>query len=82
MAVKKVGGSTRNGRDSVGRRLGLKRNHLQFVKTSTIIIRQRGKKYYCGINTYYGRDHTIHALTSGIVHFFKKKSKTFVSIIK
>ena len=82
MAVKKVGGSTRNGRDSAGRRLGLKRNHGQFVNESTIIVRQRGKKYSCGINTYYGKDHTIHALYAGIVKFFKKGDKTLISIVK
>lgn len=82
MAVKKVGGSTRNGRDSIGRRLGLKRFHGQLIKTSTIIIRQRGKKYACGLNTYYGKDHTIHAKYDGYVNFSRKKGKTIVNIIK
>ena len=81
MAVKKVGGSTRNGRDSAGRRLGLKRNHGQFVKTSSIILRQRGKKFKCGQYTYYGKDQTIHASCDGVINFERKSGVVYVKIV-
>ena len=82
MAVKKVGGSVKNGRDSIGRRLGLKLNHGQCTTAGAIIIRQRGKKYKCGPQTYMSKDHTIHAKINGIVKFIKHKCNTYVSIIK
>jgi len=78
MATKKAGGSTKNLRDSRGQRLGLKRNHMQYVKSGTIIVQQRGQKYKCGIMTYYGKQHAIHARRDGIVHFSKYNNKTYI----
>ncbi|MEQ8433006.1 MAG: 50S ribosomal protein L27 [Oceanicaulis sp.] len=81
MAHKKAGGSSRNGRDSAGRRLGVKKSGGQHVIPGNIIIRQRGTKYYPGDNVGMGKDHTLFALTEGRVAFRKKKDdKTFVSI--
>ncbi len=81
MAHKKAGGSTRNGRDTAGRRLGVKKFGGEHVIPGNIIIRQRGTKYHPGDNVGIGKDHTIFSLTDGHV-FFKKKSqgKTFVSV--
>jgi large subunit ribosomal protein L27 len=67
MATKKSGGSSRNGRDSAGRRLGLKTN--SFVRNGDIIIRQRGTEYHPGLNVGMGKDHTLHSLTQGHVYF-------------
>lgn len=67
MATKKSGGSSRNGRDSAGRRLGIKANY--YVSAGSIIVRQRGTKYYPGENVYMGRDHTLHAVIDGFVKF-------------
>jgi len=81
MAHKKAGGSSRNGRDSAGRRLGVKKSGGQHVIPGNIIIRQRGTKYYPGDNVGMGKDHTLFALTEGRVAFRKKKDdRTFVSI--
>ena len=81
MATKKAGGSSRNGRDSSGRRLGLKKSGGQFVKPGQIIVRQRGTKYYPGINVKIGKDHTIFALKKGVVLFkVGHKDRTFISI--
>ncbi|MGX6646464.1 50S ribosomal protein L27 [Maricaulaceae bacterium MS644] len=81
MAHKKAGGSSRNGRDSAGRRLGVKKSGGQHVIPGNIIIRQRGTKYYPGDNVGMGKDHTLFALTEGRVAFRKRKDdKTFVSI--
>ncbi len=74
MAHKKGLGSSRNGRDSKGRRLGVKCFGGQLVKTGSIILRQRGTKFRPGINVGRGRDDTLFALQDGIVQF--KKSKT------
>ena len=81
MAHKKAAGSSRNGRDSIGRRLGLKKSGGQIVIPGNIIIRQRGTKYHPGDNVGIGKDHTIFALKKGIV-LFKKKSnqKVYVSV--
>lgn len=68
-ATKKAGGSTRNGRDSQGRRLGVKKFGGEVVKPGAIIIRQRGQKYHHGANTGMGRDHTIYSLIDGFVKF-------------
>lgn len=82
MATKKGGGSTDNGRDSAGRRLGLKRNHNQFVQCGEILIRQRGTVYGLGKNVFMGKDHTIHAAIHGFVNFKRgKNDKVFVNII-
>lgn len=69
MAHKKAGGSSRNGRDTAGRRLGVKRYGGQDVLAGNIIIRQRGTKYYPGVNVGMGVDHTIFALIDGEVKF-------------
>jgi large subunit ribosomal protein L27 len=73
MAHKKGGGSSRNGRDSAGRRLGLKRNAGQMVLAGTIIVRQRGTRILAGENVGVGRDHTLYALRSGTVAFDKTR---------
>ena len=69
MAHKKGGGSSRNGRDSRGRRLGVKRYDGEFVQPGTIILRQRGTRFHPGKNVGLGRDHTIFALIDGRVKF-------------
>jgi large subunit ribosomal protein L27 len=69
MASKKAGGSSRNGRDSESKRLGVKRYGGQLVNAGEIIIRQRGTKVHPGVNTGIGRDHTIYAKIDGIVKF-------------
>jgi large subunit ribosomal protein L27 len=72
MAHKKAGGSSRNGRDTAGRRLGVKKSGGQSVIAGNIIIRQRGTKVKPGANVGVGRDHTIFALTDGTVLFERK----------
>ena len=82
MAEKKAGGSSKNGRDSRGRRLGVKKFGGQHVIPGNIIIRQRGTKYNVGNNVGIGKDHTIFALTEGKVFFFKgKHNKRYVSVV-
>lgn len=73
MAHKKGGGSSRNGRDSAGRRLGVKRNAGQVVLAGTIIVRQRGTRILAGGNVGVGRDHTLYALRAGTVAFDKTR---------
>ena len=81
MAHKKAGGSSRNGRDSAGRRLGVKKFGGEKVIPGNIIIRRRGTKYYPGENVGIGKDHTIFALIKGKVKFTTKSSgKKFVSV--
>ncbi len=81
MAHKKAGGSTRNGRDSAGRRLGVKKFGGEAVVPGNIIIRQRGTKYHPGKNVSIGKDHTIFAVKEGVVSFKKKSgSKSFVNV--
>ncbi len=81
MAHKKAGGSSNNGRDSAGRRLGVKKSGGQAVIPGNIIIRQRGTKYYPGTNVGMGKDHTLFALTEGRVAFTtKRNNRTFVSV--
>lgn len=81
MAHKKAGGSSRNGRDSRGRRLGLKRAGGEIVVPGNILVRQRGTKFHAGRNVGQGRDHTLFALTEGAVHFHTTRAgRTFVSI--
>src|ERR1700754_2470251 len=82
MAHKKAGGSSRNGRDSAGRRLGLKQFGGEVVVAGNIIARQRGTKWHAGINVGMGKDHTLFALTEGRVEFrTKAKGRTYVSVI-
>lgn len=81
MAHKKAGGSSRNGRDSAGRRLGVKRFGGQKVSAGEILVRQRGTKFHPGRNVGIGRDHTLFALCEGQVEFaVKRLSRTYVSI--
>ncbi len=81
MATKKGGGSTRNGRDSDGRRLGVKRFGGQQVLAGNILVRQRGTKFYPGDNVGMGKDHTLFALIEGAVSFSKGRlDRTFVSV--
>ena len=80
MAHKKAGGSSRNGRDTAGRRLGVKKFGGEVVIPGNIIIRQRGTKYHPGDNVGIGKDHTIFALIEGRVAFKEKKGKVFVGV--
>ncbi len=81
MAHKKAAGSSRNGRDSAGRRLGVKKFGGELVIPGNIIIRQRGTKYHPGDNVGIGKDHTIFATEEGKVTFTKgRKNRTFVSV--
>lgn len=81
MAHKKAGGSSRNGRDSAGRRLGIKKYGGEAVIAGNIIVRQRGTKFYPGDNVGMGRDHTLFALTDGAVSFRKRaNNRTYVSV--
>lgn len=81
MAHKKAGGSSRNGRDSAGRRLGVKKFGSELVLPGNIIVRQRGTKFYPGDNVGMGKDHTLFSLIEGNVKFKKGyKSRTFVSV--
>ena len=79
MATKKAGGSTRNGRDSAGKRLGVKRFAGEVVNPGTIIVRQRDTKFHPGTNVGMGRDHTIYSLVLGKVEF-EQKSKLRLSV--
>jgi large subunit ribosomal protein L27 len=82
MAHKKAGGSSRNGRDSVGQRLGVKRFGGQVVRAGNILVRQRGTKIHPGANVGMGRDYTLFAKMDGRVQFEKRgKTKKLVSII-
>lgn len=69
MATKKAGGSTKNGRDSQGQRLGVKKFGGETVRAGNILVRQRGTKYHPGKNVGLGRDHTLFALIDGVVEF-------------
>ncbi len=75
MATKKAGGSSKNGRDSRGQRLGLKKSGGQKVIAGNIIVRQRGTKFYPGENVGIGKDHTLFALIDGVVSFSSGKRK-------
>ncbi len=83
MAHKKAGGSTRNGRDSQSKRLGVKKFGGEQVDAGNIIIRQRGTKYHAGINVGLGHDHTIFATTDGKVEFNQRgpKRRTSVDVV-
>jgi large subunit ribosomal protein L27 len=80
MAQKKAGGSSSNGRDSAGRRLGLKASDGQSVMPGNILLRQRGTKIFPGPNVGMGKDHTLFALTLGRVSFFLRKSKKHITV--
>lgn len=83
MAHKKAGGSTRNGRDSESKRLGVKRFGGESILAGNILVRQRGTKFHAGTNVGCGRDHTLFALIDGKVKFEVKGSKNrkFISIV-
>lgn len=82
MAHKKAGGSSRNGRDSAGRRLGIKKYGGESVISGNIIARQRGNKWWPGEGVGEGKDHTIFAVTEGHVTFKKGfKGRTFISVL-
>ena len=82
MAHKKAGGSSRNGRDSAGRRLGIKLFGGQSVVAGNILARQRGTKWHPGHNVGLGKDHTLFALIDGKVQFAtKEKGRKFVSVL-
>ena len=81
MATKKAGGSSKNGRDSAGRRLGVKRYGDQIVQPGNIIVRQRGTRIHPGTNVGMGKDHSIFCWINGKVKFKKSKSnRTLVSV--
>jgi large subunit ribosomal protein L27 len=82
MAHKKAGGSSRNGRDSAGRRLGLKNFGGEIVVAGNVLARQRGTKWHAGKNVGVGKDHTLFALCNGKVQFATKtKGRTYVSVV-
>jgi large subunit ribosomal protein L27 len=81
MAHKKAGGSSRNGRDSAGRRLGVKKFGDESVIAGNIIVRQRGTTWHPGVNVGMGKDHTLFALTDGRVRFLTKAGRAFVSVV-
>ena len=81
MATKKAGGSSRNGRDSAGRRLGVKKFGGENVIAGNIIVRQRGTKFHPGDNVGIGKDHTIFATINATVAFKKTRVRTFVSVV-
>jgi large subunit ribosomal protein L27 len=82
MAHKKAGGSSRNGRDSIGRRLGIKHYGGESVISGNIIVRQRGTTVHPGVNVGMGKDHTLFAKVAGTVVFTKKANdRTFVSVV-
>ena len=81
MASKASGGSTRNGRDSHSKRLGVKRYDGQVVRAGNILVRQRGTKVYPGINVGMGSDFTLIALVDGIVKFENRKNKKVVNVL-
>ncbi len=82
MAHKKAGGSTRNGRDSESKRLGVKMFGGQVVKAGNIIVRQRGTRFHAGPGVGLGKDHTLFALADGVVKFEQKgaENRKFVSV--
>ena len=83
MAHKKAGGSTRNGRDSESKRLGVKKFGGQSVLAGNILVRQRGTKYHAGVNVGLGRDHTLFDKENGAVKFERKgpRNRLFVSVV-
>lgn len=83
MAHKKAGGSSRNGRDSESKRLGVKKFGGEAVAAGNIIVRQRGTKWHPGDNVGMGKDHTLFALTEGAVEFrTKSNGRTYVSVMQ
>lgn len=81
MAQKKGGGSTRNGRDSESKRLGVKAFGGEMIPAGSIIVRQRGTRFHAGVNVGMGKDHTLFALTEGAVRFGVKLGRSIVSVV-
>ncbi|HWL05987.1 MAG TPA: 50S ribosomal protein L27 [Xanthobacteraceae bacterium] len=81
MAHKKAGGSSRNGRDSAGQRLGMKKFGGEAVIPGNIIARQRGTQWHPGANVGMGKDHTLFALVAGRVEFRAKAQRTYISVV-
>ncbi|KQP10009.1 MAG: 50S ribosomal protein L27 [Methylobacterium sp.] len=81
MAHKKAGGSSRNGRDSAGQRLGVKKFGSEAVIAGNIIVRQRGTKWHPGANVGIGTDHTLFAKADGRVLFMTKRGRAFVTVV-
>ena len=83
MAHKKAGGSTRNGRDSESKRLGVKLYGGQVVQPGNIIVRQRGTRFHAGLNVGCGKDHTLFAKAAGVIQFVTKgpKQRKFVTVV-
>ena len=81
MAHKKAGGSSRNGRDSAGRRLGVKKFGGEHVIGGNILVRQRGTKFHPGRNVGIGTDHTLFATAAGVVAFEQKSTRQYVCVI-
>ena len=83
MAHKKSGGSSRNGRDSAGQRLGVKKFGGEKVLAGNIIVRQRGPKFWPGVNVGLGKDHTLFALAAGAVKYVTKRDdRTYVTVVQ
>ena len=80
MAQKKAGGSSKNGRDSAGRRLGVKTFGGTYVYPGWILVRQRGTKFYPGAHVGLGKDHTLFALQEGKVNFYTRRGRSFVRL--
>ncbi len=80
MSHKKAGGSTKNGRDSIGKRLGCKRFAGQLVTGGSILVRQRGTNFHPGPGAGLGRDHTLFALHDGKVDYYKKRNRRYISV--
>jgi large subunit ribosomal protein L27 len=81
MAHKKAGGSSRNGRDSAGQRLGVKRFGGERVLAGNILVRQRGTKWHAGTNVGVGKDHTLFALVEGQVQYRSQAGRTRVAVV-
>jgi large subunit ribosomal protein L27 len=82
MATKKAGGSSRNGRDSIAKRLGVKKFGGQLVIPGNIIVRQRGTKFHPGVNVGCGRDHTIFSIAEGVVAFRDSRGRKYIDVVK
>ncbi len=80
MAHKKAGGSSRNGRDSESKRLGCKRFAGQFVTGGSILVRQRGTRFYPGPGAGLGRDNTVYALYDGVVDYYHRRDRRYISV--
>ena len=81
MASKAAGGSTKNGRDSISKRLGVKRHDGQIERAGNIIVRQRGTRIYPGLNVGMGSDYTLFAKVDGIVKFVSRRGRKYVDVI-